>query len=249
MPPQVNAKSCLKSDLEVLTTTVIPFWLERCYETEIEVMNQVELRRYRQLNENKDCRAAREIYTAAFLRRHPKLPFELPVALEGTDWLRFIIERNAHDLYFCTASVKLRSALAEMERLGLNAEPFPGFREAIEAGQAGTIPAAVDDRNHALMDLGWLAQADHAPAQALIVEMALGQEMADLMPGYGLFLIERAMRRGQRIGNPDALRLRASDGLPGEVIREIAALAAQPKADYFDWYYRQPKGRLGGANP
>lgn len=236
------AKSCLRSESERLKISVISYWVERCYEREQVIMFNTELKDYRKKLADNDCQGARAIYEQAFRRRHPELPLEFLYPLDSSkDWMWWIIERNTHDLYFCFVAEKLRCSEAEIARLEIDAPPFPGFIEAIEAGQKGEVPPAVDDRNHAIIDLWFLAKADHADAQALLLEVAYVRWLVGLKPGYGLFLIERLKRKAYPLSKTEVMRRIATEGLSGEIVAELSALAAQPDADYVGWYLRRRK--------
>lgn len=235
------AKTCLKSESETLGRSIIPFWAEKCYGKEEELLNFQQLELYQEALRKNDCHNARSIYETAFRLQHPELPVEDANLQESDDWMRWIIERNAHDLFFCFVAAKARHAEAEIARLKIDAGKFPGFLEAINQGLDREVPPAVDDRNHVIIDLSFLAEANHAPAQALLLETTYVKGWNDLWPGYGLFLIERLARKGYPLGNAAELRRLAASGLPEDVIAELTALAAEHEPDFILWKLAREK--------
>lgn len=130
---------------------------------------------------------------------------------------------------------------AEIARLKLEVPPFPDLVEALRFDPEGRRPPAISDLYAAIVDLWFLAEADHPGAQALLAEVALLKDRTALAPGYALFLIERATWKGHRIANVDELRRRAAANLPEDAIAELTALAARPEANYSDWLLARRK--------
>ncbi len=240
-PSDSFAKNCLRSKAEYWSKSAQPYWAQSCYEAESELLTEPEETLYRQHISILDCRTAREIYETAFRRRHPELPLEIKFPLDEADWMEWIIEHNAHDLYFCFTARKLLNAEAEIARLKLEVPPFPDLVEALRFDPEGRRPPAISDLYAAIVDLWFLAEADHPGAQALLAEVALLKDRTALAPGYALFLIERATWKGHRIANVDELRRRAAAKLPEDAIDELTALAARPDADFFDWLVARRK--------
>ena len=69
--------------------------------------------------------------------------------------------------------------------------------------------------------------------------------MVGLTPGYGLFLVERLKRKAYPLSKTEVMRRIATEGLSGEIVAELSALAARSDADYVGWYlHRRKAGTL-----
>ncbi len=232
---------CLQSEAEYWSKSARPYWAERCYEPEDEILMGSEFELYRKNLADADCKRARSVYEQAFRRRHPELPLEFKHSLDDADWMGWIIESNAQDLHFCLTSELLDKAETEIARLKLEVPPYLKLAEAMRVDYEGKQPAALFDLYMAVEDLFSLVDLDHAGAQVLLAELSLRQDRLALAPGYALFLIERATWKGHRIAHVDELRRRAAANLPEDAIAELTALAARPEANYSDWLLARRK--------
>ena len=154
-----------------------------------------------------DCFMAQLELANGFAHAYPQAPH--PMKGDGDlAWREYVVPTHYPDIAFCVAKERVTRFQAEIEAKGLKVPPLPQHSSRDDRSNEEIEFTSARRRDMAIVRLIFIAENDHAPAQAELVRLSEAGRNIRLTPAYAYFLIERAKAQG--FDAPDLATLAAA---------------------------------------
>jgi len=180
------------------------FWYALKIKPLNEILNASEINVYKTAIAERDCRAATDLLYRRFPDAHPKASFILTEKKESKLWREIAVGNHFHELYLCRRLVEIDQAQRELDRFGMNVEPYRGspFRTndplniGKRSGQFDPRVAARDKPVRILLEIDF---AGDSPVYSLaLLKLSHAGVVLELHPLWELFLAFRLRDAGVR---------------------------------------------------
>lgn len=197
--------SSLDPTKELLWGRMSPEWICRgLYWSEFrplplsKILDGADLANYRSSTTGHDCTTAVALLSNGFAAAHPKALSILTDKENFKSWKRRTVGKNFPALALCFGLEEVREAQAEIDRLGISANPYAGHEKSMASEEARNLPIPVRERHNAIFGLllDLRSTKNHAIAIA-VLKLSVEGKALRYHQFYELYIALRLRTQGE----------------------------------------------------
>ena len=163
-----------------------------------KILSKPEQAIYKRATANEDCSTAAEILSEQFVKTHPRAPSILENKENYTNWKIYTVFNHYPAMSLCNDLEDVKSAQAEMDRLGLTAPPYAGLVKSMMSKAAKELPWAIQHRHTAIARLHrHLGNTMRSAIALALLKLSVEGTALKYHPVYELYIALRLRARGQ----------------------------------------------------
>jgi hypothetical protein len=174
------------------------YWLEFRPLPLSRILTGADLANYRSSTTGHDCTTAVALLSNGFAAAHPKALSILTDKENFKSWKRRTVGKNFPALALCFGLEEVREAQAEIDRLGISANPYAGHEKSMASEAARNLPIPVRERHNAIFGLHIDLMSTKSPDIAMaLLKLSVAGMALKYHELYELYLAFRLRIRGE----------------------------------------------------